>query len=429
MKYIRKAGIYILTFAALIIAFMLSLTLVNMLPNQQIKEHVYVDMMWQFIEEGGTRPNLYGSPKSVQDGFSDMLISSLQWFADPAHPFRSAMVLPTYPEVTRLDDNSTIYYFYDLEPTGAYGRYWHGEGVVLRPLLMATGLNGSRAFLTFFTMCMFICAIILIAWRINILVAASFAVAISAAHILVIGNCWSYFGPFWVMLISSICILARFRDESYVGKLPLRFFIIGCCTCFMDILTTPLVTFGIPAILVFLIIDWHGVKNNMVLFIKIGIAWLSGYVLTWGIKWVLTDLIFGTNFLNEVLYKFFQRTGSEIKGMRWMALSYSVQMMFRSGWILWILVLTAATVSFIIYGYLGRLKGKGAYLPILCAAILPYIYFLLLPNLVYTHVLLYPFRMQAITIFAIFAIMFSSYKKLSLTSVFQFLKKDAVLPK
>jgi hypothetical protein len=422
MKHTKIAVLYALTLIVLIVAFILSLTLVNMLPNRQIKEHVYTDMMWQFIEEGGIRSNLYGSRKSVQDAFSDMLISSLHWYADPSRPFWSAMVLPTYPAVSRLVDNSTIYYFYDLEPTGAYGRYWHGEGVVLRPLLMALDLNGTRAFLTIVTMLMFVSVIVLIAWRINILVAAAFAVAISAAHILVIGNCWAYFGPFWVMFISSIFILLRFKDAAYVVKLPLRFFIIGCCTCFMDILTTPLIAFGIPAVLVFLIIDGgsakcNSAKSNMVLFVKIGIAWISGYILTWVSKWVFTDLIFGTDFLSESIFKLSQRTGTDITGMRWKAFSYSVRMMFGTGWIL---VLTAIVIYFIIYGgMLGKLRRISAYLPFFGTAVLPYIYFLLLPNLVFIHIDLYPFRMQAITIFAIFAVMFSSFEKLSLANIFE----------
>ena len=111
-------------------------------------------------------------------------------------------------------------------------------------------------------------------------------------------------------MIASIIILLRYEKIKEIG---MYFFIIGSVTSFLDLLTQPIVTLGIPALIYFLLkrkenkLDVKAIGE----YIKIGILWGIGYGTTWISKWVITDLVLGRNTLQLALQQVVFRIGSK----------------------------------------------------------------------------------------------------------------------
>lgn len=105
------------------------------------------------------------------------------------------------------------------------------------------------------------------------------------------------------MLISGIVILKKYRDDKKYNNCIL-FFIVGSITNFMDLLTTPILTYAIPLIIYFLLENKNKEKTPkeiMKLIIKSGIAWGLGYLLTWVAKWIIVDSVYDRNIIQNAI--------------------------------------------------------------------------------------------------------------------------------
>ena len=84
---------------------------------------------------------------------------------------------------------------------------------------------------------------------------------------------------------------------------------IGSITSFCDFLTTPLLTLGLtlPLYLLLNIKD----ENRRIIkdFIKICIAWSCGYVITWSMKWIITDITLQKGVISNAITQIFFRLG------------------------------------------------------------------------------------------------------------------------
>lgn len=94
--------------------------------------------------------------------------------------------------------------------------------------------------------------------------------------------CLQYSFIVYITLIATI-LLSHFREKLDRRKNAIYFFfIIGVVTNYFDLLTYPLITFGIPAVLLL----FSGKKKATILeslmtFAAIACAWIGGYALMW----------------------------------------------------------------------------------------------------------------------------------------------------
>ena len=99
-------------------------------------------------------------------------------------------------------------------------------------------------------------------------------------------------------------------------KAGLLFFIIGGLTSFFDLLTAPLVTLGLPAIVLLLLrkkINRSGhFKDYVFILLCISLSWLVGYAIIWVSKWLLASIFLHENILQDGFREVIQRTGSQI---------------------------------------------------------------------------------------------------------------------
>ncbi len=81
-----------------------------------------------------------------------------------------------------------------------------------------------------------------------------------------------------ISIVASILICKRCEKIKDIG---LYFFIIGIFTSFFDLLSTPIITLGLPIITYLLLRPKQGLKDNIKIIIKSVILWGIGYILTY----------------------------------------------------------------------------------------------------------------------------------------------------
>ena len=190
--------------------------------------------------------------------------------------------------------------------------------------------------------------------------------------------------PFFLAVVASIYLLARYEK---IKSFSIYFFVIGACTCFFDLLTTPLVTFGIPAVFYFLCKQKEedlNLKEEIKDFLKIGIAWVAGFSILWLAKWVITDVLYGRNLISIGLGQAgYRMSGAIKKASLWEEYELVLKQNFYYFTSVPIILVIVASIGY----FIARIKKVEQMkiqikelLPYLVIGILPFIWYLVLRN-------------------------------------------------
>ena len=108
-----------------------------------------------------------------------------------------------------------------------------------------------------------------------------------------VGLSITYFSATFIFLIYSIYVLKckNLNAES--------FFIVGALVSFFDLLTTPILTIGVPLIIYLLKIDENEIDIKK--FFRFIISWFFGYLSIWVTKWIIADIFFDKNIILDAL--------------------------------------------------------------------------------------------------------------------------------
>jgi hypothetical protein len=200
-----------------------------------------------------------------------------------------------------------------LSPT-YYARYWHGWRVVLRPLLLFFDYNEIRIIL----FCVELLLIIAVAaemtkrklsWHYYLVFLAMIA-SLSPLGIFVT----IHFAPVFCIAMIAIIVILRWHDTFVKKNLyPYVFVIIGICTSYFDVLSYPLVTWGIPAVFLLILERESNFKDISIKRLIIpGLSWIIAYAGFWAAKWVFGGLLIGQNLLKVALSTLEYRTSSVV---------------------------------------------------------------------------------------------------------------------
>lgn len=186
-----------------------------------------------------------------------------------------------------------------------YARYWHGYLVVLRPLLCFVNYLQIRYINMFLLMTLVACVFAKMKDRLGWGISISFIIALCTTNVLIVP--WSLqFSPvFYIMLISLLFILNLYGLN---GKKPVFwlqfFFFVGMVTNFLDFLSAPLLTAGIPVcIIISLCLREENRTNTNIIgeSLQDFLFWGMGYALCWISKWLLSSIILNKNVLYDAV--------------------------------------------------------------------------------------------------------------------------------
>lgn len=190
-----------------------------------------------------------------------------------------------------------------------YAKYWHGYLIYLKPLLMCMTWESVETFLLVVQLAL-MGAVIAAAWRrkvlylgLGVVCAFLFMKPLRVWYSLAMSVCWS------ITLIAVLLLILYYHRINGKNRQEEVFLLIGIATAYMDFLTYPIVTLGVP-LCIWLVQtmenerSWWG-KIKKVFWICA--CWVTGYVGMWGMKWVVSEITCQTGALRDAAWSIIYR--------------------------------------------------------------------------------------------------------------------------
>ena len=398
---------YALLFLSLMAAFFFFAVISCSLPDKSIKKHV--SQAAPTMHEQGDYPTaIIHITECRQDNFTDALILNQIYSADRKHPFKSAMGVPSSYYDPSYDASGSLLKTINQEPGGntmKYSRYWHGNTFLFRIFLAFVEYPALQWLL--FAISSLLLALFLCTYytRAGMWKTAAFLLSWLLVYGFIMQFSMQFFPVLALSLLASTLVVRHEEDASYLSVL---FFVIACLTCYFDLLTDPLLTFGWPLVV------WVSLQSSAKLrhrdsLLHIagwGALWVAGYALTFLFKWGLGSLILGENVLRNASDAMMYRLGTD-DFSRWDAIVRNWEMIPGTFVVIPVIVLLAVSLL--------HFKADGWFKAVLLivVALMPYVWYLVLANHSYLH-FWFTYRIQAITLSALFMSVLSLHHKDSL---------------
>lgn len=381
---------YIKTFGVLIAAYLVFAVVSCLLPDKAIKRHI-AESVPVVVKEGLYPQAIIGVEQCQMDNFTDALIMNQIYNIDRKHPLKSAMRMIRSSEDGRdWDQPGLLLRRVNGETLQElhYARYWHGGSFLFRPFFLLMDFITLRFVLFIISsilLVMLLCAYYPKAGLMKTL-------ALAMGFLMTYGFVTQFSMQFFPVLALTIigCLMILKRSES--ADFGLLFFVIGSLVCYFDLLTTPLLTLGIPLAVMLSLKeeDYLGFKDNLLKISKLILLWGAGFALTFVTKWAMASLVLGQNIFADAYGVSLYRMEAD-DFSRWEAVTKNL------GMISWWMVGIAAAI-FLIFNLIKYRKFHyQRMLLFLIIALMPYVWYLLLANHSYLH-WWFTYRLQAVTV-------------------------------
>ncbi|MBR4664578.1 MAG: hypothetical protein IKO93_11960 [Lentisphaeria bacterium] len=396
MKYLKKISVYVIIFLSLITVFIGLLTVSAALPKNRSfmknirysAKHLYEEKDW---------PNVGGVKL---DNYTDSLILNVCFSFDSSSPLKSALN-PGYAYPASEEPGiSAVHYLNvlvsDHQPEMkfySYRRYWFGHSAVMKILLYFAHLKKIQSSVGFITILLLFMCCIRVLKKDGMLPALALFSLLGFCCLHVFFLSLQYYPVIWIGLI-GLLILDKFSRPDWRGPI---FFSLGMLTAFFDLLTAPVLAFGIPAMIICgrdAQMEEKGGNRSRTAWLRIWFgypaAWLAGYIISWGTK-ILLGVLSGGNW-NEIIQQILLRSGNSFEGKKITMLD-ALQENFRditSNSSLVLILVLCWFVYFLIRRLIEWKQGKLYFIPgivlgYLFLAVMPIAVIMLMVNHTYQH--------------------------------------------
>lgn len=409
MKKTIKVSLVALFCCMLILPCLLILSCT--VPQKAIEANGTASM--DILYQEGVHPRFFfNSSGCMMDNFTDMIILSEAMCVDEKEPVVSAMrsTMVGFGD-TLFEDNYNA--FVRNEPVSFYrdySWYWHGYLIAVRPLLAVTDFTGIRVIGSVLQFGLAV-LIFILAWKkLGKCAVFGFLAALLASFFIVVPLSVQYGSVYLIALVCSLLLLTWRKTQTCHGSAAL-FVVAGSLAAFLDLLTAPLVSFGIPAMFYLMLArknqrkDAHPLAGINRLFV-IGLHWCIGFAFMWMWKWLLGSLILGENIIaaamDEAAFMSVNKEETSIGYCLLMISSFITSLIALppiGHTILRLILVFVCAVGMIIY--LLGFRSKAACienLPYLLVALIPFAWCLVFLNHVTIH-FWFVFRIFSLTAF------------------------------
>lgn len=198
----------------------------------------------------------------------------------------------------------------------SYPRYWHGNLLVFKVLFSFFDYGAVKILILLFEVVL-IFGISKLMYDGNLKsYIIPFLLSLCLIHPEAIGLCLQFASVFNVMLV-SVFVLLKFREVLFKNNRIIYYFlVIGMATSYLDLLSYPLITFGVPMIFYLLLEqDRMTLKENILKIVLFGASWSIGYLGMWVFKWIIGSLILNQDVIaNGVETTLFRMSNAESVG-------------------------------------------------------------------------------------------------------------------
>lgn len=296
----RNSLMYIGAFILTVALALGLLTLAAFLPQEPVDENVTLSASEILAEPRQSAGHSFGETMSVTS-------ESLMFMESKAMNHYDLSTVLSNPRFLYDESDSFRDYLY-LYANGhapdrveSYSRYWMGFRVTLRLLLQKLDfwqIRRNTAYLFFILIAAVLCSI---AKNTNTGLAFSFALSLVFVNPHFVSTSLQAFTCFCIAFVAMLAVPWIDRNPKWEH---LFFMEIGMATMFFDFYSTPVLTFGLPMIYLYLL-RWYQEKQTSIktLFKNI-LAWCSGYGFMWLSKLILTSIFTSENAFDKAFYAF-----------------------------------------------------------------------------------------------------------------------------
>lgn len=302
----RIFGIQVIATIVLVIAGgMLLLLGAYLLPTGRMKSHI-AESDGTFNYEG-IYPMLVQGFKGTQlDNYTDGLMYTTAIYPGSGDILRDALDNPRleYDDVNMVQGMND--YANDVQGREShqyeitYGRYWHGYLVVLKTLLLFLNASEIRMLNLMMQGTLFCILLYLVRKRIGAVYQIPLLLMEAVLNLIVLPLSLQYSWVYYVGIVSAIVFLIK--EQWQLKSIFLLFLVTGMITSYVDLLTYPLITLGLP-MMVFLL-RWQKKdgtwRKKLLYFMGNSVFWGIGYAVMWGSKWVLNSIFTNGNIFENV---------------------------------------------------------------------------------------------------------------------------------
>lgn len=349
---------YIFILIIMVILGMFLLIVTANISKESIEENVK-ESAQILLEEGDSKmtPSFvwnskYQNDKVFQHNHTDAIMINIVYSVDTNNILEGIMkarrnYIPGVTQTIHKDTNGNLMFYGNFSmpnellltvnknpeiPSYEYARYWHGYMVILRPLLVFFNITQIRVILFAILGFLIFLLILKIFRKFNIILGILVLLAFVGMNFFAWGAVIQGMLVMIIALFVTVLVAYGIIDDLNIN---MALFITGICTAFFDFLTTPLITFLFP-VLIYNLFDEEDrtVKDTIMNLISYGFAWGCGYVLFWGVKWLLMDAMYNTNILSlsfeQIIFRIKGTTAGGIsKNIGAKALNNNIDMCFN----------------------------------------------------------------------------------------------------
>ncbi|MCM1179175.1 MAG: hypothetical protein NC347_02880 [Clostridium sp.] len=388
MKYISVIKKCILLLFSLILIYTIFMITVSLIPNDLVEKNVNISL--NIIDNEGTYPKFFfDSPASRLDNFTDKLMVGSNLVDEDQSVIKNSMIIKD-----RI-------------------QYWQGYLFFLKPLFTVFNLYQIRYIMYLCFFIFFVISILQIAKKINVTCAICYCIAVLCSNVPFVSVSLQYIGVYYIMFL-NIIVLLHFKD-SMISNIDIRllwFLFIGSFTCFIDFLTVPLITLGIPLSILLILFTDENIVHHLKMLLSASIVWAFGYGFTFIGKWCVASVLLGENVFSSSLSKGLIRVNDEsnvtIDRLSILKLNIKSILGYDSFSIKELAVMLIWFVLIIcILHHLFRKTYSKANLLLLLIALYPYIWYMVLANHSQIH-FWFTYRSQIVTIFPVLYLLLST---------------------
>ena len=300
-EYIKRFILCVCVLAAAVIAGYLLLVLAYLIPTGPMQPNVAKSC--EIFEKEGTYPKKLWNYNSRLDNFTDgsMLLMSSTETDEGA--WKAALLACTRSLGNQFPNEVLLSIYRDGAEdynTYAYPRYWQGYMVFVKPLIYLFPYRTIR--------------LIVLIWQLMLMgILLHQTYKHDKRLIFPILGMWVFLNPvaslqslqfntvISITLIFLIFVVAYKgkHDGKDMRKWDIAFLITGCATSYFDLLTFPVLSWGVPLAAWLYLCQEDDPKKNILNEIELSFCWGMGYASMWASKWVLASLITGENVLTN----------------------------------------------------------------------------------------------------------------------------------
>lgn len=376
MKAVRN---YLLVFVGLIAGYLLFALGTSLLPNAPIERHVC-----QTLEKDDLKADFWFAfvykPNYYMDNFTDALVVNQASQITPAgcQPcslWQRVMLNPRWlgegeecaslKSLTEGDGTMTLLF---------YPRYWHGSTFLMRLLLMFGDYTVLRTLFYIISSLLLLWVLLALGSRVGAWAAILYGMSLLLVDVFMMQFSIQFLPVLLLAMVGSLWVLYRVKNGR---QLCMLLFVLGSLTAFFDLLTCPLLTWGVP-LLVWLLMASRQDKIEVSLTAIAAVLWGVGYAATWATKWLLAALTTTFNVLSDASSQAAVRSSAG-DHTRWTAVMHNVDMV---PWdYFWVIVIPLVVLAVFYF----RPRGWKAAVLCLVVALVPVVWYMVVAEHSYLH--------------------------------------------